>query len=364
MSAIREQFFKNWEEHGPRDAQRKAAHRPPEDVRAVRDVLYLDEQEWDVPDLDGQVRGASDLDKTGQREQYPADVYLGGMKQTKTCRPEVYQTKMCQDEAGREHWLDIFFPEKFEGTLPAIVDVHGGGWVYGNKELNEYYCMELAKLGFVVFDINYRLAPATDLKGQVQDVTEALNWVFRNAKQYRADPHKVYLTGDSAGAQLALLTCAATSNKEYRKIYDIPCLAGTVSGLGLTCPVTCLHQMASSTDEMTREWVRIVYGVEAEEVLETSLEKTPLWNYSDPHDYLAACRIPPLYILTTRGDENYYWQSEELHRMLLEHHVEHAYRVWSPTGTEELRHVFNVLYLGYADSQMANQEMAAFFLKK
>ena len=41
--------------------------------------------------------------------------------------------------------MDIFFPEKAKGMLPVIVDVHGGGWVYGNKELNEYYCMELGR---------------------------------------------------------------------------------------------------------------------------------------------------------------------------------------------------------------------------
>lgn len=75
--------------------------------------------------------------------------------------------------------------------LPVIVDVHGGGWVYGNKELNEYYCMELAKLGFVVCDINYRLCPVTDLKGQVQDVTAALQWIFDHIHQYGGDSEQI-----------------------------------------------------------------------------------------------------------------------------------------------------------------------------
>lgn len=300
MSTIREQFFKNWEEHGPRDAERKATQRPPEGVRAIRDVPYRD--------------------LTGQWD------YL----------------------------LDIFFPEHFASTLPIIVDVHGGGWVYGNKELNEYYCMELAKLGFLVFDINYRLAPKTDLKGQVQDVVSALNWVFLHAQQYHGDPNRVYLTGDSAGAQLALLTCGAASNEEYRKVYEIPELAGTIQALGLTCPVPCLHEMCRSEDSMQQEWMRVVYGMEC--------QQSPIWNYSDPEDYLLECSFPPVYILTTRGDANYYWQSEKLHHLLKERKIEHAYRVWEPTGEEELHHVFNVLYPEYGDSRKANREMTEFFV--
>lgn len=318
MSALREQFFKNWEEHGPRDEARKSAQRPPEGVAAVRNVSY-------------------------------------------------------RDPVALDTLMDIFFPVHFEGILPAIVDVHGGGWVYGNKELNEYYCMELAKMGFVVFDINYRLAPKIDLKGQVQDVAAALNWVFRHAQEYQADREKLYLTGDSAGAQLALLTCGAASNEEYRKLYEIPELEGMIRGLGLTCPVTCLHEMSRSEDGMQREWMGVVYGVketgESIQVgggpqFDTLEDQLPIWNYSDPKDYLRECVIPPLYILTTTGDNNYHWQSERLHQLLLKNEKEHVYRVWEPGGDEELHHVFNVLYPQYEDSRKANQEMTEFFLSK
>lgn len=305
MSAIREQFFKSWEEHGPRDDERKAAQRPPKGVSAIRNVSY----------------------KKGMEQQ--------------------------------DYLLDIFYPNHSECTLPVIVDVHGGGWVYGNKELNEYYSMELAKLGFLVFDINYRLAPKTNLKGQVQDVVSALNWVFLHAKQYQGDPDRVYLTGDSAGAQLALMTCGAASNETYRKIYEIPELAGKIQALGLTCPVPFLHEMCRSEDEMQREWMRVVYGVAEEEC-----SCTLIWNYSDPEDYISECSLPPLYILTTRGDTNYYWQAEKLHHLLMERKIDHAYREWESFGKEEFHHVFNVLHPEYEDSRRANREMTEFFLNK
>lgn len=309
---IREHFYRKWEEHVPRDAKRKAGQHPPEYVSAVRDVPY----------------------KCG----------ISGSGKT---------------ERKKEHFLDIFFPENHEGTLPVIVDVHGGGWVYGNKELNEYYCMELAKLGFVVFDINYRLAPGTDLKGQVQDVTAALNWVFHHAMEYHGNKEKVFLTGDSAGAQLALLTCAAASNKNYQEIYAIPRLEGKIQALGLTCPVTLLHEMSRSEDEMQREWMRVVYDItEGSETWEYS----PVWKYSDPKDYLEECSLPNLYILTTKGDANYHWQAQRLHQILQEKGIDHTYRVWEGKGTQELGHVFNVLYPEYEDSRKANGEMTRFFL--
>lgn len=339
MSAIREQFFKNWEEHGPRDAERKAAQRPPEGVGAVRDVPYRN--------LTEQQELCCTEETVFDQRDFLLDIFF----------PEHFEEMMCCSE----HFEKALVSEEHsESTLPIIIDVHGGGWVYGNKELNEYYCMELAKLGFLVFDINYRLAPKTDLKGQVQDVVSALNWVFRHAQQYQGDLNRVYLTGDSAGAQLALLTCGAASNEEYRKVYEIPELTGTIQALGLTCPVPCLHEMCRSEDPMQQVWMQVVYGMEC--------QQSPIWNYSDPEDYLSECSFPTVYILTTRGDANYYWQSEKLHHLLKEREIEHAYRVWEPTGEEECRgvlgHVFNVLYPEYGDSRKANREMTNFFLKK
>lgn len=55
--------------------------------------------------------------------------------------------------------LDVYKPKDAKGKLPVIVSVHGGGWVYGNKEIMQFYCMSLAERGFAVVNFNYRLAP-------------------------------------------------------------------------------------------------------------------------------------------------------------------------------------------------------------
>ncbi|MBR4120524.1 MAG: alpha/beta hydrolase, partial [Spirochaetales bacterium] len=57
------------------------------------------------------------------------------------------------------HVLDVYRPRNVGENLPVIIDVHGGGWVYGDKDVYQYYCMSLARRGFAVVNFTYRLAP-------------------------------------------------------------------------------------------------------------------------------------------------------------------------------------------------------------
>ena len=72
------------------------------------------------------------------------------------------------------HTLNLYRPEGAQGPLPTVVDIHGGGWMYGDRELNRNYCMALAAQGYAVMGMSYRLLPQVDLRGQVQDVFASL----------------------------------------------------------------------------------------------------------------------------------------------------------------------------------------------
>lgn len=304
MSDIIEYWKNACKEYDKKDTARKSEQSPPEGVKAVKNLPYVNDQRT-------------------------------------------------------EHLLDVFMPEQIDKNLPVIVDVHGGGWIRGNKELNEYYCMALAKLGFVVFDINYRSVFDTDLKGQIQDISTALNWIFEHAEEYHGLIGKICLTGDSAGGQLAIMVCAASVNEIYRKKFGIIPLKGEISSLGLVCPVPCLHKRIQTSEVMKRERTKLLYGPYG-----TDVERSEIWNYSDPDDYVRDCRLPPIYLLTLLEDKSCYWESEELHQILLCNQVEHVYRIWESEGKEQLGHVFNVLYPEYENSKKANQEMVDFFLSK
>ncbi len=67
---------------------------------------------------------------------------------------------ICYGEDKKWQMLDVYRPkDKKDEILPVIVSIHGGGWVYGDKERYQYYCMNLAERGFAVVNFTYRLAP-------------------------------------------------------------------------------------------------------------------------------------------------------------------------------------------------------------
>ncbi len=104
--------------------------------------------------------------------------------------------------------LDVYRPRSLEGPLPVIVSVHGGGWVYGDKERYQYYCMSLAQEGFAVVNFTYRLAPGHKYPAALEDTALVFAWVLANAEEYGFRREAVFGVGDSAGAQiLGLFSC-------------------------------------------------------------------------------------------------------------------------------------------------------------
>jgi acetyl esterase/lipase len=89
---------------------------------------------------------------------------------------------------------------------PAVIVVHGGGWCSGERGEFPSWDAWLADEGYVVFDIDYRLAPPPSWREAPSDVACAIGWVKENSARYNVDPERVALMGRSAGAQLALLT--------------------------------------------------------------------------------------------------------------------------------------------------------------
>lgn len=87
------------------------------------------------------------------------------------------------------------------------VYVHGGGWGSGDAESNSNYHQMMKDEGYVSFSINYRLAkpnrPTWDK--QIEDVNDAMKWIYENAKNYGGDSERIFLAGESAGGNLALV---------------------------------------------------------------------------------------------------------------------------------------------------------------
>jgi acetyl esterase/lipase len=118
---------------------------------------------------------------------------------TRVERDVVYRTVN-----GRDLALDVYRPD--DGALhPALLEIHGGGWTGGTKEGDGQLARDLAQQGFVVFVVEYRLAPADPYPAAVEDVQAALAWVRANAREHGADAEAVGAIGGSAGGHLVAL---------------------------------------------------------------------------------------------------------------------------------------------------------------
>lgn len=127
------------------------------------------------------------------------------------------------DSTNPAHTLDIYRPQ-IADRPPAILYVHGGAFSTLSKDTHRVMALNFAARGYVVFNINYRLGPTHPYPAPLEDAAAALMWVETNAARYGADPDRIVLAGESAGANL--VTALATTNIEprpepfARTIYD------------------------------------------------------------------------------------------------------------------------------------------------
>ena len=119
----------------------------------------------------------------------------------------------------KAHRLDIMEPS---GTAPAegwpvIINIHGGGLLLGSKEFNQYFCARLCTLGYLVFNVEYRLIPDCTIYDQISDIFQAMDFIQKKLDRYRGNSADVYAVGDSGGACLLVYATAAQRNPKVAK---------------------------------------------------------------------------------------------------------------------------------------------------
>jgi acetyl esterase/lipase len=116
-------------------------------------------------------------------------------------------------DAGKRNLLDIYHPqEPREGGFPVLLQVHGGGWMIGEKEQQAKPLMyHLAQRGWLCVAINYRLSPSAAFPAHIVDVKKSIAWIRDNIAEYGGNPDFIAITGGSAGGHLSSLA-ALTPN--------------------------------------------------------------------------------------------------------------------------------------------------------
>src|SRR5262245_12008812 len=107
-------------------------------------------------------------------------------------------------DRGRRNLLDVVRPSTPGTKRPALMQIHGGAWVIGDKEQQgQPLVTHLASRGWVCFDVNYRLGPQASFPDPIIDVKRAIRWIREHAADYGADPAFLVVAGGCAGGPLS-----------------------------------------------------------------------------------------------------------------------------------------------------------------
>lgn len=138
--------------------------------------------------------------------------------------------------ARRPLFLDIYQPDTadFSWKRPAVIAIHGGGFMFGDKSEMSSICRELAARGYVCVSMNYRLVPddppgtskdqyERTVMAAVADADRAAQWLEANAAKFHVDSAKLFIGGSSAGAVTSMLLAYNPEIKapHFRAVADL-----------------------------------------------------------------------------------------------------------------------------------------------
>jgi acetyl esterase/lipase len=124
---------------------------------------------------------------------------------------------------------EIYVPHG-TGPLPTMLYMHGGSWCLWSPAHVRKMVMRFAASGYVVFNLDYGLAPEHRFPWAVQDVAHAARWVAKNASRYGGKGDNLVLAGDSAGANLAAAAIVGLKDDAQTILGDDP-LAGVPTSI-------------------------------------------------------------------------------------------------------------------------------------
>ncbi len=126
-----------------------------------------------------------------------------------------------REVAGKTLRLDVAMPEAPGVKRPAIMQIHGGAWIIGDKREQGWPLIgHLAANGWVCFNVNYRLSPAATWPEHLIDLKYALHWIREHADEYGIDPNFIAVTGGSAGGHLTAMMGLTANDPEYQPGFE------------------------------------------------------------------------------------------------------------------------------------------------
>lgn len=193
--------------------------------------------------------------------------------------------------------LDVYYTDG-AADRPIIVYVHGGGWISGSKADHVYYSRIYAREGYVAVNVDYDLSTADrHLSATCEaQICQALAWLKTHAANYGGNPDKLYLTGDSAGGNLALDVAYKINDGVYATATDVT--LPKIAAVAVTYPVADPAMFWANED--------MVLGRYAKNMCESYTGTTPAedmaaYDAITPGKYINAF-TPPTMIIVGKAD--------------------------------------------------------------
>ncbi|MDS0524290.1 alpha/beta hydrolase [Clostridium sp. SHJSY1] len=250
---------------------------------------------------------------------------------------------------GELNLLDIYHKKNVADCQQTIISIHGGGWVYGNKDVYQFYCMDLAQRGFTVVNFSYRLAPEAPFPAALEDVNRVFIWIAEHAKEYNIDLNNLFIVGDSAGAQLASQYMAMLTNYEFQKFYNfkVPSDKIKVKAGALNCGIYDLKKYVETSND---SFILAYLEEDAKGKL----------KYLDTMKYITK-EFPPVFVSTAHNDflkEH----ARPMYDKLKKLGVPCKYKIYGNKDNAKIAHVFH-LDIRMPEAKECNDEECEFFKK-
>ena len=181
---------------------------------------------------------------------------------------------------------EIAYPENAAKPMPAIIYIHGGGWIGGSYKHTAL--LKIAKAGYFGASIEYRLSNVAKWPAQIQDCKLAVRWLRANAAKYNIDPNRIGAWGDSAGGHLVACLGTMADVKDYEGDGGYP---------GVSSAVQAVVDFYGPTD-FTRPDIYSPTAIKLTEGLfGVPYEQNPaLWKSGSPFFYVKAGDPPMLLV--------------------------------------------------------------------
>jgi acetyl esterase len=210
----------------------------------------------------------------------------------------VFHEKVAVEGLPSEVTADVIVP-KGKGPFPVLVYLHGGGWICGSPTTHKKLAHRFAEAGYLVFNIDYRMAPEFPFPTPFDDCVESIKWAARVADQYSGDATRLAVGGDSAGGNLSAAAAIALADDPTVKISAALLIYGVFdfATMGAASPVSgpnVPEEMAEAGPKLIELMVGSYLGPESER---QSIMSDP--RVSPIH---AADRLPPSHIVCGGAD--------------------------------------------------------------